>query len=259
FLAEVRRIDPLDLVRRDIGHPEPVVQHQARQFGPVDQHDSLFNSLHVVPGAVGERGRRDEHALTGALPLEAASESLDLGTSDDVLPTLGLDVDEVQTEPVFLDDAVDTTVAALADRSPGVILRSSVSHAHEQINDQLLEERWRSGLDLRQEVVRQRAPELTVARKKLLIRREYFPFLDGFRCPDRLVLAGAGQRLELSKTLEFAEGLVVDSRRVGAQELLAQGGYLEESPLWPFQETCLHQVRACPSDAVLVRRLRAAR
>ena len=59
---------------------------------------------------------------------ECASEFLNFRATDGILPPLRLEVDAVEAEAVFVDDAVNATVAAATDGAPGVLERAAVAH-----------------------------------------------------------------------------------------------------------------------------------
>jgi hypothetical protein len=62
--------------------------------------------------------------LSSPNALQAAGKSLNFRPADVVLPPLCLDVNYVQTEPVFLDDSVDTAIAGLTYSLPSVFQRA---------------------------------------------------------------------------------------------------------------------------------------
>ena len=75
----------------------------------------------VLMGLSREPGRGDEDPLVRTLALQCAGELLDFRTPDGPLPSLGLHVDHVETQPVLFDDSVDAAIAASAYR-PACVL-----------------------------------------------------------------------------------------------------------------------------------------
>jgi hypothetical protein len=72
------------------------------------------------------------HTLARALPGQAADESLNILPLDRMItPSLRLNVHGVETQLVFLDNAVDTLVSGLADHAGlSVCVCASVPHLH---------------------------------------------------------------------------------------------------------------------------------
>jgi hypothetical protein len=51
-----------------------------------------------------------------------------------------LQVDDIQSERVFIDDPVDAAVRCLPDPAPGIRSRPAIAHAREKVDDHLLKE-----------------------------------------------------------------------------------------------------------------------
>ncbi len=122
----VELLDLVDLVGTD-AHPQVEVDHQLRQALPVDQDHLGIDRSGVIDRRLREGPSGDEHALLGVFAVQGPDELLDLGTADRALPLLGLQVDDVQAEPVLVDDAVDALVARLPDRRASVPPRAAVA------------------------------------------------------------------------------------------------------------------------------------
>src|SRR5262245_20903832 len=84
--------------------------------------------------------------------MQRSGKLLDVGTANGAFPSLGLDVNYVEAQFVFLDDAVDALVTGLADRFPRVSQRSAIAHANEQLDDESLEKCRRTALNTFQEL-----------------------------------------------------------------------------------------------------------
>ncbi len=95
-------------------------------------------------------------------------------------PSLRLNAHYVQAQLVFLDDAVDASIARSTDRLSGVDERATVAHRHEQYGrtDETLEECRRASLQpLQQLVCDKSVAESLVRRLNLLFRRARFQHL----------------------------------------------------------------------------------
>ena len=84
----------------------------------IDEDDLAVNLLHELAGLFGKFRGGDENTLAGASALQGAGEFLHLRPTDRSIPPLGLDVNDVETEPVLLDDAVDPLVSRAAEGLP---------------------------------------------------------------------------------------------------------------------------------------------
>src|SRR5659263_684271 len=96
----------------------------------IDQHDLTVDFGYVIHGTLLERGCCNENTFSCPLPLESAGKFLDLGPADRVFPLLGLNVDIVQAEFVFLDNAVNSFVTGSADCLAGILPGASIAHLH---------------------------------------------------------------------------------------------------------------------------------
>ncbi|MNR48754.1 hypothetical protein D3C85_1680330 [compost metagenome] len=106
------------------------------------------------------------------MPIQCAGKSLYLGAPDRFVGVaLGLQVDRVETEPVLLDDAVDTTIAAVAGGLGCVLLTAAIAHGDHQIDHQRLKEAGSLVQDLSQQIVGKRAVDSDQGLLDLLLRR----------------------------------------------------------------------------------------
>ena len=71
---------------------------------------------------------------------------MNLWPADRAVPSLGLDVDDVEAELVLFDYAVDAAVPLLAQRLASFSARTPVAHLDEKIDNELLKERRRATL-----------------------------------------------------------------------------------------------------------------
>ncbi|HEX9820232.1 MAG TPA: hypothetical protein VGD07_11560 [Methylomirabilota bacterium] len=136
-----------------VSHCDTALDHQTSQARTVDQHNALGDLLAVLSGLAGERGRRDEDALSSTPAGERAEERLDFRSPDRPLPSLGLDVDFLKAQAVQIDHTVDATVA-YSPKPLGVFRPGAVTKLLQQFQHQLLEEGWRSLQDPFKKVIR---------------------------------------------------------------------------------------------------------
>src|SRR5689334_16560203 len=94
----------------------------------------------VLARLAGEVRSCDEYPLPRPLPYKRARKPLDFGPSDGSLPSLRLDINRVQPKPILFDDAVNTLIPAAPDCFSSILPRAAISHFHEQLDDQTLEE-----------------------------------------------------------------------------------------------------------------------
>jgi hypothetical protein len=111
-IIEVVRIDALEGEGADGGDADAVLDHELCEALAVDEDDFVLHAARVIEGAFVEVAG-DEDAFVGMLPGQRADEALDGLAPDGALPALGLDVDDIQPEAVFVDDAVDEQMLEL--------------------------------------------------------------------------------------------------------------------------------------------------
>ena len=168
LFGEVIGVDAFDLVAGLKGDAETVVDHEGGEFFAVDEDDAGVVFRGGGEGFLGEGGGGDENAFLGAMFGEGAGEFLDPGAADGIFPAFGLEVDAVETEAVFVDDAVDPAVAAAADGTTGVPARAALAHAEEEFDPEAFAEVGRGGGNTGEDVSGQVAFELGVDEFDLL-------------------------------------------------------------------------------------------
>src|SRR5699024_7235750 len=137
-------IDSLDGIGRHLADANSVVEHELGELLTIDEDDAFLDEIDVFASIRREIRRGNEDAFSGALSFEASGESLDLRPTNHIPPTLGLNVHEAESEPVFLNNSVDPAVSALANGLTRILMRPAVSHRDKQVNDELFEEfGWR--------------------------------------------------------------------------------------------------------------------
>jgi len=98
-----------------------VVDHQGGEFFAVDQDDAGIVFRGGGKSLFGEGRRCDEDAFFRAVFGERAGKFLNLGPTDGVFPALGLQVNAIEAQAVFIDDAVDTAISAAANRPASIL------------------------------------------------------------------------------------------------------------------------------------------
>ena len=174
---KIIQIHPLQCVRLRRGHADVVFDHQGRKPPPVDQDDPLRHLFDVFESVPGEKRCGNEDAPVGVLLRQAPRKFHDLRATNAILPTLRLDVQEVQAQLVLLDDAVDSAVARFADNLPGVFNGAAISHRNEKVHHDFLEGGWRAALDRLQQLGCQCLSERLIA----VVQRFFGRLLD-LRC-----------------------------------------------------------------------------
>lgn len=143
--------------------------------------------LDVVSRRLAEGGGGDENALSGAKADQASDEAVDIGSSDGVAGciALSLNIDAVEAEAIFVDDAIDTAVAGATELGGGILVTAAITHGHQQVDNQLLEEGGAVGKDALEQFIAQRGLQGRMGGINLL-----------FRClPGRSVLDGSAGML----------------------------------------------------------------
>lgn len=87
-----------------------MLNHQVGQSVTINQNNFLGYFLGVGDSGVGEIAGGDENSFMRLLASQGTDETLDLLTADGVLPTLGLHINHIQPQPVFVDQSVDAFV-----------------------------------------------------------------------------------------------------------------------------------------------------
>src|SRR5918998_1650227 len=78
----------------------------------------------------------NEDAFSSSLTLESSSELLNLGPANCTLPPLRLNVDHIQTEPVFLNDSIDAATPPPPNSAPSPGSHPAIAHRHNEIDHQ---------------------------------------------------------------------------------------------------------------------------
>jgi hypothetical protein len=118
-----------------------VIDHQVSELRAVDQNDPFYRPCELN-GLLGKSGRRDEHPSIRPLPSQSAVKRLNFGSTHRALPSLGLDVDLFEAEPVERNHAVDSAIAGSPDAKE-VGSPCAVSQLVEEVQDDSLEVRGR--------------------------------------------------------------------------------------------------------------------
>src|SRR5215471_9014431 len=132
------------------------------------------------------------------MPFQAARKGLDFRPAYRVcvLPAFCLDINDIEPQLVFLDDAVHAAIPTSSKCLASVLSRTSVPHCDQKIYNKSLKERCGSFANLLHEIVGKRSPDrLVCGGEKLLGCLAVFS-MDRRRNPIRL-------RSALTKFAEF--------------------------------------------------------
>lgn len=112
-----------------------MIEHQLRELAAIDQDHSRDDMNCELDRFRREARGGDEYALRSALSMERSDEALNFWAADrpSRCPALGLDVDLVEAELVFSDDAVDAFISALTQPLGGIRPTSAVTHRAKDI------------------------------------------------------------------------------------------------------------------------------
>src|SRR2546430_2312699 len=100
---EVVVVNSLQRIRLSGRNANPKVHHQTHERLPIDQNDALFNLFDIGSGVRRELGRRNNNTFPCTMALKTARESLHHGSTYGRLPPLSLNINNVETKPVFID------------------------------------------------------------------------------------------------------------------------------------------------------------
>ena len=118
-----------------------MVDHQLGQLITINQNNFASDLGNIASSILGESGSCDENALGSLLRLKCSGKLHDVRPSNrSIVPSLGLNVDEVQPQFVFFDNSVDTPISTLAHGLSRVGARAAIAHFQEEIDDDPFEE-----------------------------------------------------------------------------------------------------------------------
>jgi len=247
---EIIGVDALEGDGAGGGDADVVLDHEVGEAGAVDEDEFLGDAFGVVEGVLDESAGGDEDAFVGLLAGEGSDEALDLAAADGALPALGLDVDDVEAEAVFVDDAVDAFVVGFFGDFGSFFAGAAVAHGEEEIDDELLEAEGVHAGHLVEELQGEGGVELGEG------------FLDAFVGGAALFLGRAGGRGSggfalgrlpahpLGVLRVGLEGLGVDVGRLCGEELAAEVSDFKHAAGRTIDEAGLHHVPASPAGAV---------
>ena len=119
-----------------------VPYHQAGESSTVDEHHALRTLDGEILGGGSEVGGRDENALLRARSHQRADEVPKLTNTNRASAGvfLGLEVDLVEAEFIFLDGAVDSSVARASGHAPHRGVTTAISHGDQEAHHHPFEE-----------------------------------------------------------------------------------------------------------------------
>ena len=109
-LLKIIGINPLQRDGSRCRHTDIVLDHQIGEAGPVNQDYLLRDQMRVFRRRGRKIARRDKDSLIRLLAGESTDETLNLLSTDGVLPSLRLDVNHIETKSIFVNDAVNSLV-----------------------------------------------------------------------------------------------------------------------------------------------------
>ena len=179
------------------------------------------------------------------MALEAAYEIAHFGQGHCLvgIKTLGLHIDDVESEFVLLDDAVHAAVAYPAERLAHLDPSAAVAHAHEKVDDQAFEESRTEGMHAPDNVARQLGIEELEIRSDRLLR-----VVPRFHLLRRL--AGLGLRSPRDEFRIAFQKSEVDLAHPLGEQLAASVGGAAIAPSGQFDEPRLRQVGPRPVETV---------
>ena len=101
-----------------------MLDHQGGQTFAIEKDDPLGKALYEVARLSAERGSSDKYALARAEPDKATHKSLHVRPTDGIpgRVALGLNVDAIEPQPVFVDHTVDAPITRSAELGSAAFL-----------------------------------------------------------------------------------------------------------------------------------------
>ena len=134
-----------------------MLDHEIGKTLPVDQDHALRQVADIVDCALIEDRGRYKNAFCCAKPDKTSDEALYLGPPHRIIRriALSLNVHAVESEPILVDDAVDSSVAASPELFRGIAMRAAIAHGDEEIDNYPLKKRGAVLQNPLQEIVAQ--------------------------------------------------------------------------------------------------------
>src|SRR4051812_36246216 len=101
-----------------------MLDHEVCQSRAIEKHHTLGKVLYKLTRLSAESRSGHEYAFGCAEPHKAAHKGLYIRATDCVSGhvALGLDVDAIKSQPIFVDHAVDATITRPAQLGSGVLV-----------------------------------------------------------------------------------------------------------------------------------------
>src|SRR5690554_18253 len=110
FFVKIVAIKLFNLVNLPDAAAKVIFYHQLRQLAAVDKDDFDIQTQRCFSSTCRKLRGRNEHTFASALAGQCTDEFVDLGAVHSITPTLGLQVNHIQTELIFFDDPINTIV-----------------------------------------------------------------------------------------------------------------------------------------------------
>ena len=129
FLSRLRLFEKVFVQTSELdssvrSNPYSMLDHQACQTCTIEKDNPLGKVLYEVARLRAERRGSDKDALARAEPDQATHKSLHIGPTDSIpgRVALGLNIDAIEPQPVFIDHSIDAPVTRSAELGSGVLM-----------------------------------------------------------------------------------------------------------------------------------------
>jgi len=102
FGLEVIRVDPFDCIGLYSANANIKINQKLRQFQAINQHGLGVDGACIFDGVSRKTTRCKKHALLRTFSVKGSDEFLNFGSPNRVVPTFGLQVDDVQAKCVLV-------------------------------------------------------------------------------------------------------------------------------------------------------------
>ena len=101
-----------------------MLDHEVCQASPIEEDDTLRQVLNEVARLGAEGGSGDKDAFARAEPDKAAHKSLHIRPTDGIpgRVALGLNVDAIEPQPIFIDHAINAPITRPAKLGRGILV-----------------------------------------------------------------------------------------------------------------------------------------
>lgn len=153
-----------------------MLNHQFSEPFTIDKYNSLWQVFYKLFGLSRKLRSSDKHSFSGTITNQAPEEGLNFWPADVIAFRIpfSLNIHSIQTQQIFIDDSINSTVIWFAKAGGGITPRTAVSHFHQEIDDETLEESWRVLQDPFNQITCERCIQCTNSDVYLFFRRDCF-------------------------------------------------------------------------------------